>query len=332
MRRGIGSAYGGPLGAGATVSVVEGSPFPAEGDVRGPERGSGQAVDGNDARPAAPAPSGTDGNLVLDELEERFERFRILRKTDSAEADRVLDELGAHSSVDRDIVLELSSTRPLGHPERFPDAHALVMRSIEVLDRNGGRGVKVAGLGPLGAVASPLVQLVARFIVRSHQATVIDAVRHLYARREASCAFADPARPMLSRARIHAERVASGYKRNPIGLPSLLIVAGGAALSSLGRSAAQAISATTGFAVVATIVSFLVFGAAAWIILRGAAVARRRIRLTVDRPLEALWETIGRCGRPPRDQARQFAFYAILLTALGWIVVPIGLGLAFAFR
>ncbi len=273
-----------------------------------------------------------DKNLVLDELEERLARFRSFRKTDSGEADRVLDELGAHNAVDRDIVLELSATRALGHPDRFPEAHALVMRSLEVLDRNGGRGVKLSGIGPLAALAGPLVQLVARFIVRSHQATVIDAVRHLYSRRESSCAHGDPNRQALARARIHAERVAVGYKRNPLGLPSLLIVAGGAAVSSLGRTISGAISATTSFAVLATVVSFLVFGAAAWIILRGAAVARRRIRLTVERPLAALWETVGRCGKPPKDQARQFALIAILLTALGWIVVPIGLGLAFAFR
>src|SRR4029453_11264447 len=106
-------------------------------------------------------------------------RFRIFRKTDSAEADKVLEEIGATSAVDRQIVLELSSTRPLAYPDRFFEAHARVMRALEVLDRNGGRAVKVRGLGPLGVVAAPLVQIVARFIVRNHQSGVIDAVRNL---------------------------------------------------------------------------------------------------------------------------------------------------------
>jgi hypothetical protein len=57
---------------------------------------------------------------------------------------------------------------------------------------------------------------------------------------------------------------------------------------------------------------------------RGAAVARRRIRLTVERPLAALYETIGRCGRPPRDNARTVALYAILLTIVAGLVVPLG--------
>jgi len=267
---------------------------------------------------------------VLDELGERLERFRIFRKTDSAEADKVLEEIGATGTVDRQIILELSSTRPLAYPDRFLEAHSLAMRALEVLDRNGGKGVKLPKLGPLGGLVGPIVQIVTRFIVRSHQSSTIDSVRNLYARREASCLWGDPARPMLSRARIHTERVAQGYKRNPLGLPSLLIVIGGAAVSSLGRAAIDAISPTRSFAIAATAVAFIVFGAASWLILRGAAVARRRIKLTVEAPLTALWETIGRCGQPPKDQSRQFALYAILLTGLGWVLLPIGIALAFA--
>jgi hypothetical protein len=280
----------------------------------------------------APTPEAEDRNLVLDELGERLERFRIFRKTDSAEADKVLEEIGATSAVDRQIVLELSSTRPLAYPDRFLEAHALAMRSLEVLDRNGGRGVEIRGLGPVGVAAAPLVQIVARFIVRNHQSGVIDAVRNLYARRESSCLWADPARPMLSRARIHAERVSPGFKRNPLGLPSVLIVAAGAAVTSGGRALLDAISPTRSFAIIATAIAFALFGVASWVILRGAAVARRRIKLTVERPVAALWETIGRCGNPPRDQSREFALYAILLTAVGWIVVPIGVALAFALN
>jgi hypothetical protein len=283
-----------------------------------------------EVRAPTPAEPTEDRNLVLDELGERLERFRIFRKTDSAEADKVLEEIGATSAVDRQIVLELSSTRPLAYPDRFLEAHALAMRALEVLDRNGGRGVKVRGLGPLGAIAGPVVQLVTRFIVRNHQSNVIDAIRNLYARRESSCLWGDPARPMLSRARIHAERVAPGFKRNPLGLPSVLIVAAGALVTSLGRAVVDAISPTRSFAIIATLVAFALFGVASWVILRGAAVARRRIKLTVERPVTALWETIGRCGHPPRDQSREFALYAILLTALGWILVPIGVAIAFA--
>ena len=79
------------------------------------------------------------------------------------------------------------------------------------------------------------------------------------------------------------------------------------------------------FEVVATAVLFVVAIAASWVILRGAAVAHRRIQLTTHRPLEALYETIGRAGRPPRDQAGLFAVLSILLTLLSLLVIPIGL-------
>ena len=75
--------------------------------------------------------------------------------------------------------------------------------------------------------------------------------------------------------------------------------------------------------------SFLLLAAASWVILRGAAIARRRIRLTLDRPLGALWETVGWCGHPPKDTARTFAIVAISLTALGWLLIPLGALLAF---
>ena len=31
-----------------------------------------------------------------------------------------------------------------------------------------------------------------------------------------------------------------------------------------------------------------------------------------ERPLAALWQTIGRCGKPPEDSARQFAVVALV--------------------
>ena len=65
-------------------------------------------------------------------------------------------------------------------------------------------------------------------------------------------------------------------------------------------------------------------------ILQGAAVARRRIRLTIDRPLNALWETVGSCGHPPEDTASTFAIAAITLTAVGWLLIPLGVFLVLA--
>ena len=57
-------------------------------------------------------------------------------------------------------------------------------------------------------------------------------------------------------------------------------------------------------------VGFLV----SWFVLRGAALAGRRARLSVTQPLAELWRTVGNCGSPPKDQSRRFAVIAISLT------------------
>ena len=64
-----------------------------------------------------------------------------------------------------------------------------------------------------------------------------------------------------------------------------------------------------------------------WVAIFSAAVARRRIGLSLDQPLAALWETIGGAGKPPQDQSFNFALYAIALLILASIFVPIAIGL-----
>lgn len=271
----------------------------------------------------------TDKSLMLDELDEKFAAFQVFRKSDSAAADDLLDSLGAQDDVDKDIVLELSSARPLGHPERFEQAHSLSVRALEVLDRNGARSVKVSGFGPLSPIIAFFVQQVAHFIVRTHQATVADQMYHLYARREANAERSDPARRMLMRARMEMERLLPGFKRNALGVSAFLL--GGAALSTVVRWLQMAVTAALGSLwtqILATVILGLFIVGIAWVVLRGAAVARRRIKLTLDGPIGALWETIGRCGNPPQDPSRTFALIAIILALLPWLLIPIGIGLS----
>ena len=268
-------------------------------------------------------------SLLLDELDERFESFQILRKSDSVEADKVLDDLGANDSVDREIVLELSAKRPLGHPDRFDSAFRLAVRALEVLDRNGARGVVVRGWGPFKPVGQYFVQLITRFLVRSYLASVIDSMRRLIIRREANSERDDPARIMLLRARLYIGHMHAGFKRNPLAVPTFLL--GGAVLSSLVGSAQGALDLAGRSLITRLVTTAIVFGLFAlisWSILRGAATARRRIRMTAERPIAALWETIGRCGKPPKDQSRQFATIAVILTALAWLIIPIGIAVS----
>ncbi|HZQ84340.1 MAG TPA: hypothetical protein VFA83_05860 [Acidimicrobiales bacterium] len=275
-------------------------------------------------------PAAHDRPLILDELSSRLEQFRVLGDSDQDATDRLLGELGAAGKVEQDMVAELAGTQALAHPERFADAHAIAMHALEVLNRNGSRPPSQLKAGVLTGIANPLVQQVVRYIVRSHQTHVITSIRDLYSRRLAWARVGDPARIALVRARIDTERATASYKQASGGIPTVL--AGGAAVSSVAQVARSGASAAAGSRVgviVAILATFVLLAAAYWLILQGAAVARRRIRLTMDRPLGALWETIGNCGHPPQDTAGSFAVIAIALFAVGLVIIPLGVLLAF---
>ena len=209
--------------------------------------------------------------------------------------------------MELDIVTELSARKPLCLPARFEEAHRLVMRSLEVLDRNNARAAKLPNLGPLTPMAAFVVQLVASFIVGNHQAQVITSIRDLHIRREANASRETADRSMLRRARIDADRMLPTLKKNPLGIPTFLV--GGAAASWLSSTLGRAVEGAKSKwgLIIALMVLFVLFGLLSWVVLRGAAVARHQIMRTLDAPLKALWETIGAAGRPQRDSARQFA-------------------------
>jgi hypothetical protein len=274
----------------------------------------------------------TDEPLLVDELSERLDRFRILYDRDDAATDVLLAELGGQGKVEREMLRELAATRVLRRPDRVPEAHAVAMRALEVLSRNGSRPPSsLRPLGPLTRIARYLVQHVIRYVVRRHQHQVVEALRDLYSRRLGWVPPANPARSVLLRARLDVERAAAAYKKNAIGVPAFLL--GGAVVSSLTQGLRRGVSAAAGSrvgVVVALTAASVLVGASSWVILQGAAIARRRIKLTLDQPLAALWETIGWCGRPPRDNSSLMAAIAIALTVVGWLLIPLGLVLAFA--
>jgi len=275
--------------------------------------------------PAPPTPAPTAD--VLDDLSEKLAAFNVLRKSDQAAADAILDQLGGHGPVEQDIVRELAIPRPLYLCDRFEQAHRLAMKSLEVLRRNGWRQARLPrNLGPLRPVAAWVVQLFTRLIVQNYVSNIVDALHNLYGRREAWTVPGSPESHMLRRGRYQLERLSQGYKGRALGLPTFLL--GGAvisgALSAL-RAAAQSVAESVVLAVIATLVLLGLMLGAAWCVLRAAGVARHRIRLTTDPPLKALYQTIGACGNPPKDQALQFALYSLIGMALAWIVLPLAL-------
>jgi hypothetical protein len=275
--------------------------------------------------PTVPA----ERNLILDELSAHLDSIRVLRAQNPDEAGAVLESVGVSGKAEADIVDQLAKIKPLWRPDRFEEAHRLIMRALEVIDRNGPRVAKLPRMGPLKPIAEWAVQLFTRLIVKNYQQAVIDRVRHLYSRREANSVWGSPEHRMLRRARIDAERVAPGLKGNALGLPTFLL--GGAFLSSiLGAlgNLAKTVAAARSLLIVAIAVMAVLFAALSWVMIYSAAVARRRNKLTLDQPLKALFETIGACGNPPRDDSFTFATLALVFTGLAFLIIPIGIGIA----
>ena len=262
--------------------------------------------------------------LLLD----RIDALRVLRADSPEQQGAILEQIAGKGRAEQDIVKELSKVRPLWRPDRFEEAHRMAMRSLEVLDRNGARPPKMPRLGVLTPIAGYIVQQMTRWIVKGYQNRLVTRLRKLYERREANSEWGSSEHMMLRRARINAVQVEPGYKGNQLGLPTFLL--GGAILSTVvsGLRAffVWAISGIVGV-IVFTLVLAVVFAGLAWAALYAAGVARRRIRLSTDQPIKALFETIGACGNPPKDDSYTFAVYAIVLLVLAWILIPAALWL-----
>ena len=262
--------------------------------------------------------------LILD----RIDALRVLRADTPEEKGALLEQIAGSGKPEQDIVSELSKVRPLWRPDRFEEAHRMAMRSLEVLDRNGARTPDLPRLGPLVPVASYIVEQMTRWIVKGHQNTVVTRIRKLYERSEANSAWESKEHHMLRRARIDAARAEPGYKGNPLGVPTFLL--GGAVLSSvvsvLRAFLDWAFNDTVGIIIFVAVFG-VVFVGLAWAALYSAGVARRRIRLSTDQPMKALWETIGACGSPPKDASYDFAVYAIVLLSLAWVLIPLAVWL-----
>ncbi|MGD9795015.1 MAG: hypothetical protein AB7V43_16210 [Acidimicrobiia bacterium] len=273
-----------------------------------------------------------EDHLLLDQLSERLDSLKLIRAEGGAAKDAALEQFGAKGKVEEEILLQLGAWKPLFKPDRFEEAHRTAMRALEVFDRNGARAPSsLPKLGPLTPVAEYVVKLFIRFIVRNHQANVIDSIRHLYGRREANSPKGSAEFNMLRLARLQAERLAPGFKKKSVGLPAFVL--GGAVISSLTSGMSSLVKAATdslAMLIVAVVLFAVVALAGFWSILTAAAIARRRCRIALDQPLKALWETIGAAGNPPKDESRDFAIYALILLVLAWAAIPIAIGISLA--
>ena len=261
--------------------------------------------------------------------EDPLERLKLLSGSDD-EIAAYLDSIEVSSPREREMLTEISRTAPLANIERFPLAHRNLVEALESLARHGFRGTRAGSrLGPLRAPVRFGVELVARYVVVSYIRNLTTSLRNLYGLREAQAVPSSQARLELHRSRVDAERMVDALKQRELGIPTFLI--GGALIplfASIGRATGllRDFRLAGAIGVAGVVISLVV----SWFILRGAAMASRRIRLATQGPVASLWGTIGFCGSPPHDQSRKFVIAAIVLTLGSWIFIPLFLAIAFA--
>jgi len=269
-----------------------------------------------------------------DELEEAYdsplERLQLLGGDDAAIA-AFLDEIDVRGPRDREMLRELARTAPLARPERFESDHRRVLVAAESLRRHGHHGAHVdEQLGPLRTPVRYLVELVARYVVVAHCKNVAMQLRNLYWMREMQSEGGSRELELLRPARFDAQALVEITKGREIGIPTFVI---GGLLIPAALSVWRLASGTVRewwIALLVGAIGVVVGLVISWFVLRGAALASRRIRLSLSQPLEDVWRSVGNCGRPPKDQSRRFAVVAITLTLGVWIVLPLLVTLSLA--
>jgi hypothetical protein len=256
------------------------------------------------------------------EIDNPIERLKLLSGNDD-EISRYLDAIEVTSPREREMLHEIARTRTLARPGDFAQAHRNMVEALESLARHGFHG-STAGrsAGPFRFVVRWGVQLVARYLVVSHIRDVSNRLRNLYGLREIESRPQTRERILLRRARMDAERMVDALSSREIGIPVFVIAGLGVPLlASLGR--ATGLLGSTLWGTVIGVVGMLVALAASWTIMRGAALASRRIRLATGGPARALWDTIGWCGQPPKGQTRTFLVVSVGLLLACWIMIPL---------
>jgi hypothetical protein len=250
--------------------------------------------------------------------------MRLLLAGDESKRELLLERYGGSGQVEKDIITELSNTRVLADVAGFENVHRLALHSIEVLNRNGGRPARMPRMAIVKPIASGLVSVLLGFIIRNYRNTLTRQIRRLYERRFSVAASGSVERALLLRARNDITVVDDGFSGGAAGVPAFLV--GGALLSTVFatiESTFLAIFHTPVGVSIVSVIAVLLLILLAWSAMYAAAVARRRIRLSTQLPARGLWDAVGFCGEPPKDQSFLFAVIAIVLAVLAWVLVPV---------
>ena len=269
------------------------------------------------------------GISVFDDVDAWLDRLQIVDEGDD-EVAKFLDTLDLHGPQEREMLAELARNGTIARPDELLDAHRRAVASLETLGRHGYRSAVLPRWARPKPVFRFFVELVARYVVVSHIKNVVVQLRNLYWLREMEAPRDSRELDLLHTARTDAQALVDITKSREIGVPTFVI--GGLLIPasiSLWRLASGTVRAWW-VALVVGAIGVAIGLTISWLVLRGAALASRRIRLSVTQPLAELWRTIGNCGQPPKDQSDRFAVVAISLTLGVWIVLPLLVTLSLA--
>ena len=233
-----------------------------------------------------------------EELEEQYdsplERLQLLGADDEAIA-AFLDEIDVRGPRDREMLRELARPSPLARPERFdvrsPSRRSSRSRACAATATTAHGQARSSA--PLRTPIRYLVELVARYVVVSHGKNVADepAQPLLDARDAVGARLARPRAP--APARFDAQALVEITKGREIGVPTFVI---GGLLIPAGSLVWRLASGTVREWWIALLVGAIGVAVGlliSWFVLRGAALASRRIRLSLTQPLAELWRSIG---------------------------------------
>jgi hypothetical protein len=276
------------------------------------------------SRPPRAAPAPPEG------LDNPIERLQLLAGDDDA-ISAFLDDIDVRSPREREMLAELARSAVLARPERFVADHKRVLVAIESLRRHGHHGSRAAAsLGPPRLLVRYLVELMARFLVVGHVKNVAVTMRNLYWLREMEAGEATPEFKLLRPARFDAQALTEIVRGREIGVPTVVLLLFIPAAASIWRLLSGYTYELWWVAALLGLAGVLIGLGISWLMLRGTALASRRIRLSLTPPLGDLWTTVGHCGSPPRDKSRSFALIGIVITIAVWIVLPLLVTLSLA--
>ena len=270
------------------------------------------------------------GTQLGEEFDNPLERLRLLSGDDDAIA-TFLDELDVQSPREREMLAELARPSVLARPTASTPttvARSRRWRASGATASTARRRARASARSGSSSVRGSCSW--SRATSSSPTSRSLDHARNLYWMREMEAPPDSRKLKLLRPARFDANYLVEIMRSQEIGVPSFVIAG---LLIPLGASIWRLM---TGFtfddwwvALLIGLVGVAIGVALSWIVLREAPW-RAPASASRSEAAAGVWDSVGHCGRPPKDGSRRFAIISIVLMVGVWVVFPAIVALALA--